>query len=77
MNNGQFEGEFQDAELNCSACGNDFIWTAGEQTFICNLAANGGTNKDGTPIVVREPKRCLMCRKAKKDRMERRMNKSL
>lgn len=69
--------QFEDATLECVVCNTEFIWTAGEQSFICGLAAEGKLNRDGSPIVVTEPKRCPPCRRAKKERMDKRMNKSI
>lgn len=45
---------FEDKTLTCKECGNEFVFTAGEQEF---YAQNGFTN---------EPKRCKACRDAKK-----------
>jgi len=45
---------YGDKSLKCSDCGTDFVFTAGEQEF---FATKGFTN---------EPKRCVPCRKAKK-----------
>jgi len=45
---------YGDKSLKCSDCGTDFTFTAGEQEF---FATKGFTN---------EPKRCVPCRKAKK-----------
>lgn len=47
---------FEDKTLICAECGNEFIWTAGEQEF---YAERGFTN---------EPKRCKECRDARKKR---------
>lgn len=46
--------EKQDRTLKCKDCGNDFVFTAGEQTF---YAEKGFEN---------EPARCPECRKTKK-----------
>lgn len=46
--------EFTDKTLVCADCGQDFIWTAGEQAF---YKEKGFTN---------EPKRCKDCRNKKK-----------
>lgn len=45
---------FEDKTLNCRDCGNDFVFTAGEQAF---YAEKGFTN---------EPRRCPDCRRAYK-----------
>jgi CxxC-x17-CxxC domain-containing protein len=45
---------FQDKEMTCRDCGQQFIWTAGEQDF---YAQRGFTN---------EPSRCPDCRRARK-----------
>jgi len=58
---------FQDKELQCSDCGANFTFTAGEQEF---FQSKGYTN---------EPKRCPSCREARKaqryqgDRSQRQM----
>ena len=46
---------YEDKTLVCKECGNEFIFTAGEQEF---YAGKGLTN---------EPKRCLTCRRARKN----------
>ena len=45
---------YQDKTLKCKDCGNDFVFTAGEQEF---YAEKGFQN---------EPQRCKECRAAKK-----------
>jgi DNA-directed RNA polymerase subunit RPC12/RpoP len=45
---------FQDKSLQCSDCGQEFIFTAGEQEF---YASRG---------LQHEPKRCPQCRQARK-----------
>jgi hypothetical protein len=47
---------FQDKSMKCSDCGTTFTFTSGEQEF---FASKGFTN---------EPKRCVECRRAKKQR---------
>ena len=47
--------EYVDETLVCVECGNEFVFTAGEQAF---YAEKGYTNK---------PKRCKACRDAKKN----------
>ena len=46
---------FEDQARTCSDCGDEFIWTAGEQEF---FHEKGFTNP---------PKRCRECRQAKKE----------
>ena len=46
---------FQDKSMTCSDCGASFTFTAGEQEF---FASKGFTN---------QPKRCVSCRRAKKE----------
>ena len=45
---------FEDKTLQCSDCGQEFVFTAGEQEF---FASKGYTN---------EPKRCPSCRQSRK-----------
>lgn len=47
--------DYQDETLICVECGNEFVFSAGEQAF---YAEKGYTNK---------PKRCKACRDAKKN----------
>ena len=49
---------FMDKSLQCSDCGAEFTFTAGEQEA---FAARGFTN---------EPKRCPTCRRARKDQRQ-------
>lgn len=46
--------EYTDITLTCKDCGNEFVFTAGEQAF---YAEKGFTN---------QPVRCPACRKARK-----------
>ena len=46
---------YQDKTLKCKECGNDFVFTAGEQEF---YAEKGFQN---------EPQRCKTCRDARKN----------
>jgi hypothetical protein len=55
-NNGG-DGEFQDQTIACKDCGDDFIFSIGEQEF---YASKGFDNL---------PVRCKACKDAKKDRM--------
>jgi CxxC-x17-CxxC domain-containing protein len=50
--------EYSDTTLKCRDCGNDFVFTAGEQGF---YAEKGFTNK---------PSRCPSCRTANKSRRD-------
>ncbi len=52
------DGAFEDKVLKCKDCGQDFIWTAGEQEF---FAARGFKNK---------PTRCKDCRKKNRQKVE-------
>ena len=52
--------EFKDKTLVCQDCGQEFVFTAGEQAF---YAEKGFQN---------EPKRCKDCRMAKRDNRNRR-----
>ncbi|MGI6485465.1 MAG: zinc-binding protein [Thermoanaerobacterales bacterium] len=58
---------FQDKTLVCKECGNEFVFTAGEQEF---YAEKGFEN---------EPSRCKTCRDARKQRMSemRRNNRQM
>ncbi len=47
--------EYQDKTLKCNECGNEFVFTAGEQAF---YAERGFEN---------EPKKCKDCRAARKN----------
>jgi len=51
------DSEFQDTPIHCIDCGEDFIWTAGEQAFFRD---KGLTNP---------PKRCKNCKQAKNERL--------
>jgi len=54
---GQGELEFQDRSIHCVDCGQDFIWTAGEQLFFQDKGLKN------------EPKRCKPCKQAKNERL--------
>ena len=54
---GQSEMEFQDRPIHCVDCGEDFIWTAGEQLFFHDKGLKN------------EPKRCKPCKQAKNERL--------
>jgi CxxC-x17-CxxC domain-containing protein len=51
------EADFVDKNLLCIDCGDDFIWSVGEQTFFRD---KGLTNP---------PKRCKKCKQAKNERL--------
>ena len=48
--------EFQDKSLRCVDCGDEFIWTAGEQLFFADKQFKN------------EPKRCKMCKTKRANR---------
>ena len=50
-------GEFQDTEIKCIDCGQDFVWSAGEQLFFRDKNLKN------------PPKRCKACKKAKNERL--------
>lgn len=54
---GATEETYDDRIIKCVDCGEDFVWTAGEQTFFHD---KGLTN---------EPKRCKPCKQAKNERL--------
>jgi len=56
---------FEDKSIQCSDCGTTFAFTSGEQEF---FASKGFTN---------EPKRCVECRRAKKQQIGGSANYSL
>lgn len=56
---------FEDKTLVCKECGNEFVFTAGEQEF---YAEKGFAN---------EPQRCKPCRDARKTRAEQAVRCSL
>ena len=51
------EAEFEDREILCVDCGQDFTWTAGEQLFFHDKGLRN------------EPKRCKPCKQAKNERL--------
>ncbi len=51
------EPEIDDKNIICIDCGNDFIWTIGEQIFFRDKGLEN------------PPKRCRDCKKAKNDRL--------
>jgi hypothetical protein len=53
----------EDKTITCKDCGNDFIWTAGEQAFYKEKGLDS------------EPQRCPDCRKARKAAKYNRDNK--
>jgi len=54
---GRAEMEFQDRAICCIDCGEEFIWTAGEQLFFHDKGLKN------------EPKRCKPCKQAKNERL--------
>jgi len=54
---------YQDIDLTC-LCGQDFVWTRGEQEFMDSLFEQGKIKS------VIQPKRCENCRLAKKREKE-------
>ncbi|MCU1263726.1 MAG: hypothetical protein JWM21_44 [Acidobacteria bacterium] len=53
----QNESEFEDRNIRCVDCGENFIWTAGEQVFFHDKGLKN------------EPKRCKGCKQAKNERL--------
>ncbi len=51
------EIKFQDKNILCIDCGQEFVWSTGEQEFFCD---KGLTNP---------PKRCKTCKQAKNERL--------
>lgn len=51
------EGNFADVDILCIDCGNEFIWTAGEQIFFRDKGLKN------------PPKRCKDCKQAKNERL--------
>ncbi len=49
--------EFHDTEIQCIDCGQDFVWSAGEQLFFRDKNLRN------------PPKRCKNCKKAKNERL--------
>ncbi|MBK7708900.1 MAG: zinc-ribbon domain containing protein [Acidobacteria bacterium] len=49
--------EFQDTEIRCIDCGENFVWSAGEQLFFRDKNLRN------------PPKRCKDCKKAKNERL--------
>ena len=56
VGNGQ-SSDFQDRSIGCVDCGEQFVWTAGEQVFFHDKGLKN------------EPKRCKSCKQAKNDRL--------
>jgi CxxC-x17-CxxC domain-containing protein len=54
---GHAEMEFEDRAINCVDCGEDFVWTAGEQVFFHDKGLQN------------EPKRCKPGKQAKNERL--------
>ncbi len=51
------EDDFKDSPIHCTDCGQDFIWTAGEQLFFYDKGLRN------------PPKRCKPCKQAKNERI--------
>jgi CxxC-x17-CxxC domain-containing protein len=49
--------QFEDVTIHCIDCSQDFVWTAGEQTFFYDKGLQN------------PPKRCKPCKQAKNDRI--------
>lgn len=49
--------EFEDVEIQCIDCGQNFLWSAGEQLFFRDKKLKN------------PPKRCKSCKKAKNERL--------
>ena len=64
----------QDKKLYCCDCNNEFVWTAGAQSFMEGLRADGKLDfKDKVTGEMRAgevvpPKRCADCRDIKKSK---------
>src|SRR6266436_6124387 len=54
---GQAESQFEDRPIKCVDCGDNFIWTGGEQVFFHDKGLKN------------EPKRCKPCKQAKNERL--------
>jgi CxxC-x17-CxxC domain-containing protein len=54
---GHAETEFQDRNILCVDCNEEFVWTAGEQVFFHDKGLKN------------EPKRCKPCKQAKNERL--------
>ena len=52
--------KLMDKELICVECGEQFVWSIGEQNFMADLQAQGKIQE------VKEPKRCPDCRRKRK-----------
>ena len=51
------DSEFDDRNIKCVDCGENFVWTAGEQVFFHDKGLKN------------EPKRCKGCKQAKNERL--------
>lgn len=56
-NNVSNESEFEDIDIDCIDCGEDFVWSSGEQLFFRDKGLKNS------------PKRCKPCKKAKNERL--------
>ena len=52
------ESDFEDIDIACIDCGEDFVWTSGEQLFFRDKGLK------------HSPKRCKPCKKAKNERLD-------
>jgi hypothetical protein len=59
---------YYDKFLKC-ACGQEFVWTAGEQEFMDNLLRDGKIKEVKTPV------RCRWCKDKKKEKFADRNKK--
>ena len=51
------ESQYEDLTIRCVDCGQDFVWTEGEQVFFHDKGLKN------------EPKRCKPCKQAKNERL--------
>ncbi len=58
------KSNYQDIEKICVQCKRQFTWTSGEQIFINQL------HDEGKIQSVTKPKRCLDCRKQRKEQFK-------
>jgi hypothetical protein len=59
---------YSDVRIVCRDCGQEFVWTGGEQSFVQRLIDEGKKWRSGEEIVFAEPKRCPGCRAKKKEK---------
>ena len=58
------EPDLKDTDISCIDCGNDFVWTIGEQMFFRDKGLQN------------PPKRCKECKQAKNERLNAIINAS-